>query len=158
MKKGFIIISLVLLCLVGFATSCKDSSNSNEPPLQEDFTLVGEWIKIGSTENKGSIVVFTKTNVTAFHYAKDYHISIPDLNFDTVLNYEILWYDNAKYLLDDTILEVLEPPINSKPRDLLKTNIVFYAKDTLWIEHFVPSDNAALFPFNFNWIKLYRRE
>ena len=144
----------MLLCLMGFATACEnkiiDASNKKDDDTLKSNSLVGEWYEVGSTENKGVKVIFTENTVTAFHYAYNYEFG------GTVYNYNEKWYDGTKYSLDNTTLKVLEPPINSMPTDLLKTNVTFYYKDTLFIEHFVPNDATAPFPFNFNSIKLYK--
>ena len=141
------------ICLIVFTSACKEEDvlSNNHNTFQGDNPLIGEWYEVGSTDAKGTKVIFTETNVTAFHYAYNY------VHFGSVYNYEEKWYDNAKYLFNNDTLEVLDLPICGVQAGFLKTSITFHSKDTLTIERFVPTDAAIGFPYNFTFIKLYRR-
>lgn len=124
-----------------------------EPTLEEK--LLGEWYKVGSTENMGVRVIFTKEeNITAFYYLKDYPNPDPDL--DTLYNDTFYFYDNAKFniIFDDTIKFQHYPLC---PEIIGHTvAFTFKSKDTLWIDNFEADNASTVYPPIISPILLYR--
>jgi len=147
------IISILTLAIV--ITACNDNGNSSNEnndttqPFDPNYPLVGTWYEIGSTESKGIKVLFTETNVVAFYYAYNYVYK------DSVWNFEEKFYNNVKYLLNNDTLEMYEHCFAYEVYNL-KTKIIFYSNDTLFIEFFKPSDMQPAFPYNYFEITLYR--
>ena len=72
-----LVFSIILLA------SCKDDviqTNTNTNPL------VGEWYEVGSTENRGTKVVFTETNFKVVFYFVNQHLDPVTVDIRTLYN------------------------------------------------------------------------
>jgi hypothetical protein len=174
--KKLLVVGLALagLAFVGCGDSDKvvGGKNNNTPNTSvlagvwddggvsapELLSLLGERYGTGSSDSIGIKVVFTEKTISAWHYAKDYHYSIPSFGIDTTLNYEEKFYDNNAYVFDaeDGKLKISGVKNNLGEDDVLETPVTF-SNDTLTILLFIPNETLVPFPNNFNSITLYKR-
>jgi len=105
-KQKLLFLATISFIIAGNA-ACNDDNYNN--------SLVGTWYEVGSTKNKGVNVVFTKTNVSVYHYFKDYKTS------DSLFNDTIILYDNLKYyILPNDKIQLYHFPNNEK-NDIILT-------------------------------------
>jgi len=160
MKTQKFLIITTIMCLIGLAPACLNEDGNltfrikvdAKDHLQENQSLVGTWYEVGSTENQGMKVIFTKNTVTAFRYLKDYK----NPYLDSLFNDTLKFYDNAEYTIisEDTL------KLQHYPRcpEILEHKVTFTLKsnDTLWIDKFWPNSFTQVYPPEIFPITLYR--
>ena len=147
-NKKIILRVAMLLCLFGFAIACKDD-NVNPSKPKPSNPLVGEWYTFQSTDNNGIKVIFTDSTVTAFEYIVNHPVwGTED---------DVKWFDNIPYIFEnDTI--TLDKFVFTSQEELVpfQTKVVFFTKNTIRIQYFIPTGKDGGWPSSYTFAELYR--